>query len=198
MKSCSSLRRFIQGKLRKAMAIMSYSSQTLTFYHSRKNYVHRFFSYFPIILLSPSVWFKCFFPFIISQNSCGTTPCMNGGTCQSGFLPHGYRCLCAAGFSGLKCETGKIFERNGITPSEIQVILFSLWLFWLIFDQSFISMFWHLTKLRICHLYLKSSRTQERARIVPNSIVSCDTTETNNCQKKKKTKKENNLLANFD
>ena len=159
MKSCSSSCRFIRGKLRKAMAITSYSSQTLTFYHSRKNYVHRFFSYFPIILLSPSVWFKCFFPFIISQNSCGTTPCMNGGTCQSGFLPHGYRCLCAAGFSGLKCETGKVFERNGITPSEIQVILFSLWLFWLIFDQSFISMFWHLTKLRICHWYLKSSRT---------------------------------------
>ena len=84
-----------------------------------------FFSYSPIILLSPSVWFKCFFPFIISQNSCGTTPCMNGGTCQSGFLPHGYRCLCAAGFSGLKCERGKKFEENGITPSEIQVILFS-------------------------------------------------------------------------
>ena len=159
MKSCSSSCRFIRGKLRKAMAIMSYSSQTLTFYHSRKNYVHRFFSYFPIILLSPSVWFECFFPFIISQNSCGTTPCMNGGTCQSGFLPHGYRCLCTAGFTGLKCETGKIFERNWITPSEIQVILFSLWLFWLIFDKSFISMFWHLTKLRICHWYLKSSRT---------------------------------------
>ena len=159
MKSCSSSCRFIRGKLRKAMAIMSYSSQTLTSYHSRKNYVHRFFSYFPIILLSPSVWFEWFFPFIISQNSCGTTPCMNGGTCQSGFLPHGYRCLCAAGFTGLKCETGKIFERNWITPSEIQVILFSLWLFWLIFDKSFISMFWHLTKLRICHWYLKSSRT---------------------------------------
>ena len=159
MKSCSSSCHFIRGNLRKGKAIMSYSSQTLTFYHSRKNYVHRFFSYFPIILLSPSVWFKCFFPFIISQNSCGTTPCMNGGTCQSGFLPHGYRCLCAAGFTGLKCETGKIFERNWITPSEIQVILFSLWLFWLIFDQSFISMFWHLTKLRTCHLYLKSSRT---------------------------------------
>ena len=159
MKSCSSSCRFIREKLRKAKAIMSYSSQTLTFYHSRKNYVHRFFSYFPIILLSPSVWFKRFFPFIISQNSCGTTPCMNGGTCQSGFLPHGYRCLCTAGFTGLKCKTGKIFERNWITPSEIQVILFSLWLFWLIFDQSFIWMFWHLTKLRICHWYLKSSRT---------------------------------------
>ena len=65
------------------------------------------------------------FLFIISQNSCGTTPCKNGGTCQSGFLPHGYRCLCAAGFTGLKCETGEMFERNWITPSEIQVTLFS-------------------------------------------------------------------------
>ena len=61
MKSCSSLRRFIQGKLRKAMAIMSYSSQTLTSYHSRKNYVHRFFSYSPLILLSTSVWFEFFY-----------------------------------------------------------------------------------------------------------------------------------------
>ncbi|XP_066023374.1 uromodulin-like [Pocillopora verrucosa] len=40
-----------------------------------------------------------------AENSCGTTSFMNGGTRQSGFLPHGYRCLCAAGFTGLKCET---------------------------------------------------------------------------------------------
>ena len=61
MKSWSSSCRFIQGKLRKAMAIMSYSSQTLTFYHSRNNYVHRFFSYSPLILLSTSVWFEFFY-----------------------------------------------------------------------------------------------------------------------------------------
>ncbi|XP_020617440.1 fibropellin-1-like [Orbicella faveolata] len=39
-----------------------------------------------------------------SENFCSSMPCRNRGTCLSGFSPHGYRCLCNDGFTGLWCE----------------------------------------------------------------------------------------------
>ncbi|XP_067046781.1 uromodulin-like isoform X1 [Acropora muricata] len=38
------------------------------------------------------------------QNSCSSMPCLNHGTCQSVFDPHGYRCFCTAGFTGTQCD----------------------------------------------------------------------------------------------
>ena len=47
-----------------------------------------------------------FFILPICQNFCSSMPCSNGGTCLSGFLPGGYRCLCNDGFTGLWCDIG--------------------------------------------------------------------------------------------
>ena len=41
------------------------------------------------------------------KNSCSSMPCLNHGTCQSGFDPHGYRCFCTAGFTGTQCDKGR-------------------------------------------------------------------------------------------
>lgn len=46
-------------------------------------------------------------------NSCATNPCLNGGLCvasptsSTSLVPNtGYRCICAAAFTGTNCETG--------------------------------------------------------------------------------------------
>ncbi|XP_074606870.1 uromodulin-like isoform X1 [Acropora palmata] len=48
------------------------------------------------------------------QNSCSSMPCLNHGTCQSGFDPDIYRCFCTPGFTGTQfdkdideCASGK-------------------------------------------------------------------------------------------
>ena len=41
------------------------------------------------------------------QSACDkNSPCQNKATCQSGFTLKGYRCLCAPGFNGERCENG--------------------------------------------------------------------------------------------
>lgn len=35
---------------------------------------------------------------------CGSTPCLNGGTCE--VVTSGFRCYCVAGYSGRQCQLG--------------------------------------------------------------------------------------------
>ncbi|KAF2367998.1 Laminin G domain [Trinorchestia longiramus] len=40
-------------------------------------------------------------------NTCGESPCNNGGICQESYAETGYKCLCSAGYQGTSCdETG--------------------------------------------------------------------------------------------
>jgi len=39
-------------------------------------------------------------------DECASNPCRNSGTCVD--LIDGYNCSCAAGYTGVKCETGKL------------------------------------------------------------------------------------------
>ena len=41
------------------------------------------------------------------KNACGLTPCQNHAICQAGYTGKGYRCMCAAGFTGQDCTEGK-------------------------------------------------------------------------------------------
>lgn len=36
-------------------------------------------------------------------NSCSSTPCLNGATCQR-ISPIGYNCMCSNSFTGVNCE----------------------------------------------------------------------------------------------
>ena len=38
-------------------------------------------------------------------NECDSSPCQNGATCNNNI--NSYSCTCAAGYSGINCETGK-------------------------------------------------------------------------------------------
>ena len=53
------------------------------------------------------------------KNACGFTPCQNNAICQAGYTDKGYRCVCAAGFTGQDCTEGK-------TVAEILM-------FWMVF-----------------------------------------------------------------
>ncbi|KAL9961341.1 hypothetical protein ACROYT_G030259 [Oculina patagonica] len=49
-----------------------------------------------------------------SENACGEMPCQNNAICQAGFTDRGYRCVCAAGFTGQDC-TEDIDECTTVT-----------------------------------------------------------------------------------
>ena len=64
-----------------------------------------------------------FFFFFFLKNACGTSPCKNNATCQSGFAIKGYRCLCTSGFTGENCEYGKQEILNALTFSCVTIDL---------------------------------------------------------------------------
>ncbi|XP_048576863.1 LOW QUALITY PROTEIN: neurogenic locus notch homolog protein 1 [Nematostella vectensis] len=41
----------------------------------------------------------------LKENHCSTSPCLNNGTCQTGFGDKKYRCICLTGVTGENCET---------------------------------------------------------------------------------------------
>ncbi|EDO49479.1 predicted protein [Nematostella vectensis] len=44
--------------------------------------------------------------FAMQKNPCLSTPCKNGATCHVGFTSKGFRCLCAQGYQGSRCDDG--------------------------------------------------------------------------------------------
>ena len=45
----------------------------------------------------------------IDINECASQPCKHGGRCVD--RPDGFHCVCAAGFSGVHCESGQYYEK---------------------------------------------------------------------------------------
>lgn len=53
---------------------------------------------------APAFRCPCFLPRCDQDvDECASDPCLNGGLCQH--TPDAFRCLCAAGFAGGRCET---------------------------------------------------------------------------------------------
>ena len=63
-----------------------------------------------------SLFYTCCF-----QNLCESSPCKNGGTCESGYTDKGYRCVCRWGFSSSHCERGIIL----LTPLKSRHLFIS-------------------------------------------------------------------------
>ena len=53
-----------------------------------------------------SIIFSLIFLIFLDVLECGSMPCMNGGQCVEG--TGRYTCQCAAGYTGLMCETSKL------------------------------------------------------------------------------------------
>lgn len=56
---------------------------------------------------------------------CSSNPCVNGGSCNDEI--NGYKCTCAAGFTGTRCEIGKQFDLTFAIRYGKVVIFESYW-----------------------------------------------------------------------
>jgi hypothetical protein len=56
---------------------------------------------------------------IADVDECASSPCQYGGTCVDGI--NGYTCNCAPGYTGVKCETGKLCSNKVIITFVVVV-----------------------------------------------------------------------------
>ena len=61
----------------------------------------------PTERLGITVWRKEI-TFLSFQSPCISSPCQNNGTCAAHYEKNSYVCLCAKGYTGKYCETGKV------------------------------------------------------------------------------------------
>ncbi|XP_020619987.1 delta-like protein 4 [Orbicella faveolata] len=47
------------------------------------------------------------FTYTGTENACSSNPCVNNGTCLSGFTDKNYHCVCPAYLTGENCDKGK-------------------------------------------------------------------------------------------
>ena len=76
--------------------------------------------------INPYVW-------IPDIDECGSSPCRNGGSCSDHV--NGFKCDCAAGYTGVNCETGILLfvythrqctTQNRIFIGDLSIRLYSL------------------------------------------------------------------------
>ncbi|KAL9954454.1 hypothetical protein ACROYT_G041995 [Oculina patagonica] len=70
------------------------------------------------------------FTYLAIENPCSSSPCLNSGTCQTGFTSKGFRCICRPGFRGSKCHKGPksckelyMYNKNKSKVSELVTLL---------------------------------------------------------------------------
>ena len=54
-------------------------------------------------------YYNKYYYYCVDIDNCSPNPCQNGGACTDEVA--GYSCSCAAGYTGINCETGKIHFR---------------------------------------------------------------------------------------
>ena len=53
---------------------------------------------------------------LLDIDECASDPCQNGGTCSD--QENGYECICAAGFTGTNCDSGKKLGQYNVDADD--------------------------------------------------------------------------------